>query len=415
MKDTSELIELTLKNLSNKNINATPENYEKEFFSIAAKSSFVNDDIEEMHVILKNLSKSDKKNLKDFTYREIARTLSKRVKDEDLKYFLKHLSYFMLPSLSNEIKNEINNTCAEISSNPNDLLNMDTIRKLRRITNLRINDDKKVFNEKNSDVKKLMTFLSNFLRRRIDENLITIDEVDNIKEEIKSLKLSESSTNDFKRLYEKLTHAVDEFGHIVERNNANILNTKLESEKLYKQIEKLKENLSKAEEEKSIDFLTKVLTRRAYSLEVEKIEKEYNAFDSKYALVFIDLDHFKDINDTYGHECGDSVLATFGSILNKLTRNEDIISRYGGEEFICIVHYKNILDIKNYVNRVKNIVSNNKFVHKDIKLDIKFSAGVTLRDNYESYEQMLNNADSLLYRAKNIGRNKIIIDDGEVI
>lgn len=415
MKDTSELIELTLKNLSNKNINATPENYEKEFFSIAAKSSFVNDDIEEMHVILKNLSKSDKKNLKDFTYREIARTLSKRVKDEDLKYFLKHLSYFMLPSLSNEIKNEINNTCAEISSNPNDLLNMDTIRKLRRITNLRINDDKKVFNEKNSDVKKLMTFLSNFLRRRIDENLITIDEVDNIKEEIKSLKLSESSTNDFKRLYEKLTHAVDEFGHIVERNNANILNSKLESEKLYKQIEKLKENLSKAEEEKSIDFLTKVLTRRAYSLEVEKIEKEYNAFDSKYALVFIDLDHFKDINDTYGHECGDSVLATFGSILNKLTRNEDIISRYGGEEFICIVHYKNILDIKNYVNRVKNIVSNNKFVHKDIKLDIKFSAGVTLRDNYESYEQMLNNADSLLYRAKNIGRNKIIIDDGEVI
>lgn len=415
MKDTSELIELTLKNLSNKNINATPENYEKEFFSIAAKSSFVNDDIEEMHVILKNLSKSDKKNLKDFTYREIARTLSKRVKDEDLKYFLKHLSYFMLPSLSNEIKNEINNTCAEISSNPNDLLNMDTIRKLRRITNLRINDDKKVFNEKNSDVKKLMTFLSNFLRRRIDENLITIDEVDNIKEEIKSLKLSESSTNDFKRLYEKLTHAVDEFGHIVERNNANILNTKLESEKLYKQIEKLKQNLSKAEEEKSIDFLTKVLTRRAYSLEVEKIEKEYNAFDSKYALVFIDLDHFKDINDTYGHECGDSVLATFGSILNKLTRNEDIISRYGGEEFICIVHYKNILDIKNYVNRVKNIVSNNKFVHKDIKLDIKFSAGVTLRDNYESYEQMLNNADSLLYRAKNIGRNKIIIDDGEVI
>lgn len=415
MKDTSELIELTLKNLSNKNINATPENYEKEFFSIAAKSSFVNDDIEEMHVILKNLSKSDKKNLKDFTYREIARTLSKRVKDEDLKYFLKHLSYFMLPSLSNEIKNEINNTCAEISSNPNDLLNMDTIRKLRRITNLRINDDKKVFNEKNSDVKKLMTFLSNFLRRRIDENLITIDEVDNIKEEIKSLKLSESSTNDFKRLYEKLTHAVDEFGHIVERNNANILNSKLESEKLYKQIEKLKQNLSKAEEEKSIDFLTKVLTRRAYSLEVEKIEKEYNAFDSKYALVFIDLDHFKDINDTYGHECGDSVLATFGSILNKLTRNEDIISRYGGEEFICIVHYKNILDIKNYVNRVKNIVSNNKFVHKDIKLDIKFSAGVTLRDNYESYEQMLNNADSLLYRAKNIGRNKIIIDDGEVI
>ena len=95
----------------------------------------------------------------------------------------------------------------------------------------------------------------------------------------------------------------------------------------------------------------------------KKIEREYKAFESSYFLVFIDLDHLKKINDTYGHGCGDAVLSTFGSILKKLTRDEDIVSRYGGEEFICLVHYKNDLEIKYYLKRMKNIIEDNKFLY----------------------------------------------------
>lgn len=415
MKEINELTKLTLKSLSEKNLDATPENYEKEFFSLAKKKNFVNDEINELQAVLTNLSKNDKKSLNSITYKEISKILSKRVKDEDLKHFLKHLAYFMIPSLSLDIKTDINNVCTDISKSPNSLIDIDTIRRLRRVTTTRVNDDKRIFNEKNDDVKKLISFLSEFLKKRVDENRITVDEISNIREEIKSLELSESSDKQVNKLYKKLTKLVDRFTLVVDKNSENIVNSQDMSDKLYAQIEKLKHNLTKAEEEKSIDFLTKVLTRRAYSLEVEKIEKEYKAFGSNYAIVFLDIDHFKEVNDTYGHICGDSVLSTFGSILKKLTRNEDIISRYGGEEFVCLIHYNNIFDIRNYVNRVKNIVGNNKFVFNDIKLNINFSAGVALREKYSSYENMIKEADILLYEAKSTGRGKIIFDNGEIL
>ncbi|WP_321314675.1 GGDEF domain-containing protein [Halarcobacter sp.] len=415
MKEISEVVKLTLKNLSQHNIEATPENYEKEFFSIVEKNNIHFNEIDEFHKLINKLSTTDKKSLNSISYREISKLLSSRVKNEDLKYFLKHLSYFMLPSLSSQVKDEINKVCTELSNDPKNLINVNIIRKLRKITNIRINEDKKIFNEKNSDLKKLMSFLSTFLRNRIEKNIITLDEVDNIKHEINSLKLAKSSDDDLKKLYEKFSLVIEEFSDVVNNNNDEIIKAKQESEELYSQIEKLKHNLSLAEEEKSIDFLTKALTRRAYTEEAEKVEREYNAFDSTYVLIFIDLDHFKYINDTYGHDCGDSVLTTFGSILKKLTRDEDIIARYGGEEFICLVHYKNVSDIRNYLTRMKNIIKNNKFVYKDIKLTIKFSAGAALRENYKSYEETLNKADTLLYKAKELGRNKIILDNGEVI
>jgi len=86
--------------------------------------------------------------------------------------------------------------------------------------------------------------------------------------------LEENSDIKPDELYKKLTKLVDRFTLVVDKNSENIANSQDMSDKLYAQIEKLKHNLTKAEEEKSIDFLTKVLTRRAYSLEVEKIEKE---------------------------------------------------------------------------------------------------------------------------------------------
>ncbi len=176
---------------------------------------------------------------------------------------------------------------------------------------------------------------------------------------------------------------------------------------MHEQIQKLQENLSKAEEEKSIDYLTEILTRRAYVLEIERVENEYSVFDSKYALVFFDIDHFKVINDSYGHDCGDAVLATFAKILKKLTRTEDIIARYGGEEFIAIVHYKNIIEVTNYLSRAKNIITNNKFLYKDLKLNVQFSAGVTFRKNYNSYDETIKEADKLLYNAKKMVEIKL--------
>jgi len=407
MMKITELTKLTLKSLSDKNLEITPSNYENEFYNIAIQNNFKNDDIIDIESLLSKLSNSDKTNLNTITYKNLAKTLSNRVKNEDLKYFLKHLVYLMGPSLSTNIRTDINNICSDISNKPTSLVDTDTIRRLRAVTKQRIEQDKNIFNEKNNDVKKLINFLSEYLRKRIDNNKITIDEILNIKNDIHSLELSETSDKQINKLYKRLSKLTEKFEKFIENDTKTIEDA---NDKLYSQIEKLKMNLIKAEDEKSIDFLTKVLNRRAYSKELERIEDEYQTYNCNYAIVFLDIDHFKDVNDTYGHLCGDSVLSTFASILKKLTRDEDLITRYGGEEFICLIHYENISDVQKYVSRVKNIVENNKFVFDENKLNIKFSAGVTFRENYDCYNDMIKKADSLLYKAKTSGRGKIIFD-----
>jgi len=173
--------------------------------------------------------------------------------------------------------------------------------------------------------------------------------------------------------------------------------------------------LEKEKEQKHIDYLTGLLNRRSYEIEIKKFEKKYSVFDASYAVVFLDIDHFKSINDTYGHDCGDSILKTFAQILKMLTRDEDKVVRYGGEEFVCLIRYDDHREVLKYVKRIKSLIEKNNFVFNNKKIKVQFCAGVALRNNYVSYSEAVNEADKLLYKAKHSGRNKIIVDNNIII
>lgn len=418
MNTIAKIIKKTIENLNKKNIVATPANYENEFFKIISSTKLTTKDFTSFKEMLDSLDKDERSFVDEqnvYSFYELAKVLNKRVSENEVKQFLKHFTYFLSPSLDNSSSKEINKSCLDLANSPYDMItDNQTIRKFRKLTEERINKDKALFKDKSSDVKKLIEFLTNFFKKTIEYNSVTLGDVSLIKDEIQNLSLSKSSEKDLKEFQEKLLNVACKFEKFVNENSKTVDSSQDTCELLYEQIEKLQENLSKAEEEKSVDFLTGVLTRRAYSIDVEKIEREYQVFDSKYALIFYDIDLFKNVNDIYGHECGDSVLATFASILKKLTRNEDIIARYGGEEFVTLVHYKNKLEIKNYIRRVKNIITGNKFVHGENKLSITFSAGVSFRENYDSYDNAIRKADELLYVAKDNGRNQIVLDNDEV-
>ncbi len=417
MNDIINIISLTLDSLDKQSKLANPTNFETEFYKQLQKTDLILEETEEIKDLITKLTTYEKSQLNNEvpTFRELSQILSQRVSNQTIREFLKDFSYFISPSIDKEIKVEIDKICIDIAENPKKLMDQRVLREIRTLTDKRINNDKKLFKDKTSDVKKLIRFLGEYINKFIVNHTSTYDEISRLKEEINSLSLSESSLNDLEEIKSDLIKSIDKFESSVRVSQKDILNNQLECNNLYEQIEALQQNLDKAEEEKSIDFLTGVLTRRAYVLEIERLENEYRVYDSNYALVFFDIDHFKDINDTHGHDCGDSVLSTFAQILKNLTRTGDIISRYGGEEFITIVNYKNKMDIKNYLRRVKNIISNNKFVYNDIKLSVKFSAGVAFRNNYNSYEETIKKADELLYTAKAQGRNKIIIDNGDIV
>jgi len=177
----------------------------------------------------------------------------------------------------------------------------------------------------------------------------------------------------------------------------------------------LKSVIGELTRQSTTDVLTKLYNRR------ELLRLSINAYKSSiednkhFSILMIDIDHFKKINDSYGHDCGDFVLKTFGQILKMLTRNEDKVVRYGGEEFVALIRYDEEKDVLKYIKRIKNLIEKNNFVFNDIKIKIKFCAGVSLRQNYDSYDKTISFADKLLYKAKHTGRNKIILDDNTIL
>lgn len=417
MNDIKEILTLTLESLTSKNLLATPTNFEKEFYRQLEDSDLMLEESIEIKDIVSKLSSDEKARLTDdiYSFRDLATILSERVSNQDIREFLKDFSYFISPSINNSVKEKVYKVCGEIANEPSKLVEDEIVRKLRKVTDERISIDKKLFKEKTLDVKKLIYFLGDYLNKFLLEHGSTKDEVVELKDEIKKLELSQSSKKDLEVLQTKFLNTIEKFESTLDKNKETFEKNKEQYNSLYNQIEQLQQELDKAEEEKSIDFLTKVLTRRAYSLEVNRFENEYKVFDSNYAIVFYDIDHFKKINDRYGHDCGDFVLATFAKILQKLTRTGDIIARYGGEEFICLISYKNKFEVMNYLKRVKNIISNNTFVYNDIKIDVEFCAGVVFRKHFADYDFAIKKADELLYDAKNSGRNKIMIETGEVL
>jgi diguanylate cyclase (GGDEF)-like protein len=418
MKNITEIINTTKKNLQKRNILATPLNFEREFYLLYKKTDLILEECVEFDEIIETLSPDEKKlynEKKIQTFKDLAHVLNNRITDHDVKKFLNDLSFYMGPSINKESTEYITKACIKIAENPNSLIDSKQLRMLREITNNRIKDDTSLFNEKTTDVRKLIVFLGEYFNKTINQNCVTIEEVIDIKKDIKSLKLSPSSKKELKELKSELLTIIEKFEKKVDDDRNEIIKRKSQNKFLYEQIEELQSSLTKAEEEKSIDYLTGLLTRRAYILGLDKIEEKFRVFDSNYALIFYDIDHFKNINDTYGHDCGDFILKTFASILQKLTRTEDIIVRYGGEEFVSLVHYSDEVDVANYIKRVKNIITKNKFVYGKSKIDIKFSAGVTFRNKYESYDDAIKEADNLLYKAKEEGRNKIILDSNIVL
>ena len=178
----------------------------------------------------------------------------------------------------------------------------------------------------------------------------------------------------------------------------------------------LDEQGRKLQEKVETDKLTGAFNRAGAELKLSDALQEKQKDGFIFSIILLDIDHFKKINDTYGHDCGDVILKTFSAVLRKMMRENDVICRYGGEEFVALISYKDEEEVINYIDRVKSVVVKHKFVYtSDIKLKVRFSAGVSYRNKYNSYEDAIKYADILLYKAKHEGKDKVIFDSGLIV
>ena len=150
-----------------------------------------------------------------------------------------------------------------------------------------------------------------------------------------------------------------------------------------------------------IDPLTQIFNRRAL---MEKL-KDKNLFHANYSVIMVDIDKFKDVNDTYGHGVGDSVLKELASVVKSIIRDKDVFARWGGEEFLVLANTRDLLEVEKIAEKIRIKIEASSFptVGK-----ITASFGISSpRKPEESFEEVLEHADKALYQAKELGRNRV--------
>jgi len=169
---------------------------------------------------------------------------------------------------------------------------------------------------------------------------------------------------------------------------------------------KLVEELSKAAKQ---DPLTGIYNRRYFSEALTHEIERSDRFDRDITLVIFDLDHFKNVNDTYGHECGDLVLKEVVNIVQNETRTIDIFARWGGEEFIVLLTETSIEDAYNWAERVRNLIADSRIDYDGNEVSVTCSFGVTSKSAHGlSGDALIKDADERLYQAKESGRNRTV-------
>lgn len=152
------------------------------------------------------------------------------------------------------------------------------------------------------------------------------------------------------------------------------------------------------------DPLTKAYNRNYFNdflnNEMQRIEK----IGEDLSLIMLDIDYFKKINDTYGHEKGDYVLIELVNIVKKEIRKNDVFARYGGEEFIIVMPEMDVLKGKEVAERIRKVVSNTKL---DTVGTITISLGVTQHYKGDTQKTIINRVDKAMYNAKENGRNRV--------
>jgi diguanylate cyclase (GGDEF)-like protein len=162
------------------------------------------------------------------------------------------------------------------------------------------------------------------------------------------------------------------------------------------------------------DSLTGLYNRRYMDkcLQTEISRSKRHNFN--FGVLLFDIDHFKNLNDTYGHEAGDVVLRKLSDYLQQNVRSEDVLCRYGGEEFLIILPDISKNDLQKISERIqKEIKKNIQVEYENHKLCITVSVGAAnFPDNGQAATELLKAADEALYRAKDQGRDQVCIASG---
>lgn len=235
--------------------------------------------------------------------------------------------------------------------------------------------------------------------------------VNDIRDDINTaIDLDALKTNVEKRLSTISQHIRDYRETEQERQDSakkDILNMQNQMLSMEKETENLRQAIAIKNREAMIDVLTKLPNRLAYQKRAETEIARWKRFNSPLCLAICDIDHFKRINDSYGHKAGDKALRTVAKLLGKRLREIDFLARIGGEEFVILLPGTNENDALPPLDDIRESVATSGFHYRDKAVTITVSFGVSAFHQEDSLSDVFERADAALYRAKENGRNRI--------
>ncbi|WP_024955297.1 GGDEF domain-containing protein [Sulfurospirillum arcachonense] len=198
----------------------------------------------------------------------------------------------------------------------------------------------------------------------------------------------------------------------VKKTNKNLQITKLRLQKTINKLQKQEEELKLLA---STDPLTKLFNRRYFTEVSGHILDLAKRNNENMSIIMLDIDKFKNINDTYGHKVGDDTLVVFAETLNNFKRKSDVVCRFGGEEFVILLPETNVEGASKIAHKIRKVIEE-LIIKIDEKIELNFTVSVGVsqvnieKDN--NIEAAINRADKALYQAKDTGRNKtVVIED----
>ncbi|WP_060825541.1 GGDEF domain-containing protein [Sulfurospirillum cavolei] len=337
--------------------------------------------------------------------RDVLRLLNKDDSLEIYRGLVPLIVASLSPSIASGMNDELANIGHELRASPEALGTPAFQKEIKQLISKRITLDKEEVKKKVAALDKILDEINKKIVDLIQSSNLSHQQVKTIRADLQKIDFSQDG---FESVHSKLLHIASSLENETRSLSEKMMSNQETITKLQSRITKLESALLVAKQEVKEDYLTHVATRRALSNELERVEDAFMRYKVDYTLCFIDIDHFKNVNDNYGHEAGDVILSTVGKILRKYIRQVDFAGRYGGEEFLVILPSTDLAQAIHFAEKIRNVIEQFKFLYKSERINVTISCGVAQRSQYASKEEVLNAADTLLYKAKECGRNQVM-------
>lgn len=312
----------------------------------------------------------------------------------------------LTPSIAPSINDRIADISQRIKSNPQLLQSASVESEIKSAIALRIALDKQSVKEMIESIDGVLDKLSIRLIEMIESSDNSTVEIQKIKKELESY--NEKTITNFSIAHKKIYSIAVALEKNTQALTSDLKKHNNEVNLLSKKIEHLEQELQRARDESKEDFLTKLYNKRALEELMNIKEAEFERYGHNFTVVFLDLDHFKEINDTYGHDAGDAVLFAFAKILKNEARAVDIVGRFGGEEFLAILGETDAKGGIVFAEKVRKKLKKSSLMYKENQIKITVSCGVSDRKSNFSLQSLLKSADENLYKAKHEGRDRVV-------